>query len=111
MPRTIRFHLNEHCDPDIAAGLRPHGVDVTTTREANLAGASDEEQIAYALAAGRVIFTSDSDYLRINALGRAHAGIAYCRHGTRSLGEIIEGLALIWEVYDPEEVAGRIEYI
>ncbi len=31
MHRTIKFHLNEHCDPAIADGLRRHGVDVTTT--------------------------------------------------------------------------------
>ena len=29
MPRAIRFHLDENCDPRIAAGLRLHGVDVT----------------------------------------------------------------------------------
>ena len=111
MPRTIKFHLDEHCDPDIASGLRRRGIDVTTTTEANLAGASDDEQVVYALAAGRVIFTNDTDYLRIGASGRSHAGVAYCQHGTRSIGEIIEGLALIWEVYDPEEVAGRVEYV
>ena len=55
MPRAIRFHLNEHCDPDIAAGLRRHGIDVTTTPEVGLVGATDEQHIAYALAAGRVI--------------------------------------------------------
>jgi len=111
MPRTIRFHLNEHCDPDIAAGLRRHGVDVTTTPEVGLVGATDEQQIAYALTVGRVIFTKDSDYLRLNASGKPHAGIAYCHQRTRSIGEIIDGLILIWEVYDPKEVTGRVEYI
>lgn len=36
MPRTIRFHLDEHCDPAIAAGLRRHGIDVTTTQEVGI---------------------------------------------------------------------------
>ena len=36
MPRTIGFHLNEHCDPDIAAGVRRHGIDVTTTPDLTL---------------------------------------------------------------------------
>ena len=40
MARTIRFHLDEHCDPAIAAGLRLHGVDVTTTHEASLPSCS-----------------------------------------------------------------------
>ena len=39
MARTIRFHLDEHCDPAIAAGLRLHGVDVTTTADAGLISA------------------------------------------------------------------------
>jgi len=54
MPRTIRFHLDEHCDPAIAAGLRLHGVDVTTTPEAHLLNAEDEEHIAYGMTTGRV---------------------------------------------------------
>ena len=45
MSRTIRFHLDEHCDPAIAAGLRLHGVDVTTTPDVDLLGAEDEEHI------------------------------------------------------------------
>ena len=31
MARTIRFHLDENCDPRIAAGLRLHGADVLAT--------------------------------------------------------------------------------
>ena len=43
MPQTIRFHLDENCDPRIAAGLRALGVDVTTAAEAGLLQASDDE--------------------------------------------------------------------
>jgi hypothetical protein len=46
MARTIRFHLDEHCDPAIAAGLRLHRVDVTTTAQAGLFGAEDVEHVA-----------------------------------------------------------------
>jgi len=31
MPRTIRFHLDEHVPHAVADGLRIHGIDVTTT--------------------------------------------------------------------------------
>jgi predicted nuclease of predicted toxin-antitoxin system len=111
MPRTIRFHLDEHCDPAIAEGLRRHGIDVTTTREAGLIGTTDEEQVAYALPLGRVLFTQDSDYVKLHAAGAPHAGITYCHQQTRSVGEIINALVLIWEVYLPEEMAGRVEYL
>jgi hypothetical protein len=43
MPRTIRFHLDEDCDPVIAIGLRRHAIDVTTTPEAGIIGATDEQ--------------------------------------------------------------------
>lgn len=111
MPRTIRFHLDEHCSLAIAAGLRLHGVDVTTTPEAGLRAAQDEEHISYGLATGRVVFTQDEDYLRLHAAGVEHRGIAFCYQQTRSIGQIIAGLLLIWEVLEPEEMAGRVEYI
>ena len=38
MPRTIRFHLDEHVAHAIAEGLRRRGVDVTTTTDAGLLG-------------------------------------------------------------------------
>ncbi len=111
MPRTIKFHLDENCDPAIASGLRRRGIDVTTTPEAGLIGATDEEQVSFALPEGRMIFTQDADYLRLHASGEPHAGIVYCHQQTRSLGEIIDGLVLIWDVYEPAEMAGRLEYL
>ena len=111
MARTIRFHLDENCTKAIALGLRRQGIEVTTTPEAKLLGAIDAEQAAYALAQGRVIFTQDRDFLRINAAGVPHAGIAYCEKDTRSIGEIIDSLALLWELCEPEEMANHVEYL
>ena len=78
MPRTIRFHLDEVCDPRIALGLRQRGVDITSAREANLLGASDEEHLSFAWSQGRVTLTHDSDFLRLHAADAKHAGIIYC---------------------------------
>jgi hypothetical protein len=111
MPRTIRFHLDENCDPAIAAGLRHRGVDVTTAVEAGLLHASDEEHISFALTRGRVIFTQDSDFLRLHGAGARHAGIAYCRQRSRGIGEIVDGLLLIREILEPGEMLNRVEYL
>jgi predicted nuclease of predicted toxin-antitoxin system len=111
MPRTIRFHLDEHCNPAIAAGMRRRGVDVTTTTEAGLLHASDQQHVAYALGQGRVIFTQDQDFLRIHAAGIPHAGIAYCHQQSHQIGEIIDDLTLLWEVLEPEEMRGRVEFL
>ena len=111
MVRTIRFHLDENCDPRIAAGLRLHGVDVTTTPEAGLLKASDEEQLAYAVAHGRVVVTQDTDFLRIAAAGHESPGIAFSPAQGRSLGQVIRALLLIWELYEPEEMRNRVEFL
>ena len=84
---------------------------MTTTAEAGLFAAADEEHIAYGLATGRVIFTQDEDFLRLNTAGVEHRGIAFCYQQSRSIGQIITGLLLIWEIYEPDEMAGRVEYL
>jgi len=55
LARTMRFHLDEHLPHAIAEGLRRRGIDVTTTVEACLRGASDDVHLAYALEQQRVI--------------------------------------------------------
>src|SRR5262245_30194267 len=111
MARTIRFHLDENCPHAIAEGLRRRGIEVTTTPEADLISASDEEQTAYALSERRVIFTLDRDFLRINAQGIPHAGIVYCRQGKRGIGGIIQGLIEIWEIMEPDEMQNWLVYL
>jgi predicted nuclease of predicted toxin-antitoxin system len=111
MPRTIRFHLDENCHRAVAEGLKRRGIDVTTTPEAGLMSATDERQVALALGQGRVLFTPDRDFLRLHAAGVPYAGIAYCDKDTRSIGEIIRGLVLIWELLEPAEMANRVEFL
>jgi predicted nuclease of predicted toxin-antitoxin system len=111
MSRTIRFHLDENCSKAIAEGLRRRGIDVTTTPQARLMGAIDEQQAAHCLAENRVLFTQDQDFLRLDATGVRHARIAYCAKDTKSIGELIQSLVLIWEICQPEEIAGRVEYV
>ena len=62
MARTLCFHLDKHRDPAIAAGLRLHRVDVTTTPDACLLSTEDEEHIIDALLA-RGELTETTRYL------------------------------------------------
>jgi len=111
MPTPIRFHLDEHIDPAIANGLRRRGIDVTTTADIGLQGTTDEEQLAFARAERRIIITHDDDYLRLHQRGISHAGIAYCRQQTRSIGEMLRALILIWAVLTPEEMENHVEFL
>jgi predicted nuclease of predicted toxin-antitoxin system len=111
MPRTVRFHLDEHVARAIADGLRRRGIDVTSTADANLLGADDGEQVAFAVAQNRVIFTEDEDFLVWAAAGNPHTGVVYCHQNTRSIRQIVRALELIWEVCEPDELANRVEFI
>ncbi|MCZ6679875.1 MAG: DUF5615 family PIN-like protein [Candidatus Poribacteria bacterium] len=111
MPRTITFHLDEHIPRAIADGLRREGIDVTTTSEAELIGASDEEHLNFARREQRVIFTQDNDFLRWHHAGVNYAGIVYCARGARTIGDMIQSLIFMWDALDPEDMANQVEYI
>jgi hypothetical protein len=110
MSGDIRFYLDEHVNPAIAAGLRRRGVDVLTTQEAGMLSASDDRQLALAMSEGRVIFTQDEDFLRLDKVVDRHAGIAYARQRT-PVGVIVRGLMLIYSVLSAKEMSSRVEYL
>ncbi|NEQ87230.1 MAG: hypothetical protein F6K26_46545 [Moorea sp. SIO2I5] len=111
MKDKIRFHLDEQVDPEIALQLRRRGIDVTTTVEVGLRTSSDQSQLNFIRQQNRVIFTHDKDFLIIANDTSDHPGFVYCKQRTRSLGEMIKGLILIQEIYTPEEMVGRVEYL
>ena len=47
----------------------------------------------------------------LHAQGMLHPGIAYCPPQTRSIGQIIEMLLLMWEIMTPEEMRNRVEFL
>jgi predicted nuclease of predicted toxin-antitoxin system len=107
----IRFHLDEHVPSAVAIGLRRRGIDVTTTSDAGLAGAGDQQHVAFARSQGRVIVTHDDDFLVLNSQGIAHAGIAYCHQGSRSTGELLRLLLVLNECLTSKEMENRVEFL
>jgi uncharacterized protein with PIN domain len=111
MPRTIKFHVDEHVDPAIATGLRRGGVDVSLTSDAGLAGAKDESQLRSCTSSGRVMLTMDQDFLRRHHSDPGHPGIVFAHQFRSSIGDLIRGLVLIWELLESADMAGRIGYL
>lgn len=74
-------------------------------------GATDEAQLAFAASSGRVLMTQDDDFLRLHAEGVPHAGIAYCRQQSMSIGEMLRRLILIHDLLSPQEIAGKVEFL
>jgi predicted nuclease of predicted toxin-antitoxin system len=111
LAERIRFHFDEHIDPDIARALRRHGIDVTTTVEARLLSRSDQDQIEYARTSGRVLVTHDTDFLRMASRDSDHPGIVYSHRTALSVGEMIRRLILVYEVLVVDEIRGRVEFL
>jgi uncharacterized protein with PIN domain len=107
----MKFHLDENVDHAIARGLRRRGIDVTTTTDAELLHSADETQVAFAAREDRVIVTHDRDLIRLHALGSAHAGVAYCPSGSRSIGEIVRHLVLMHQCLRDDEMRNQVEFL
>lgn len=110
MPGRIRFYLDEHVPRAVVQGLRERGVDIKTVGEAGLLSAPDTAHMEQARAERRVIFTQDSDFLRLHAAGHPHCGIVYAPQGT-AIGETIHGLMLLHQVLDADEMEGHVEFL
>jgi predicted nuclease of predicted toxin-antitoxin system len=108
---AVRFHLDEHLSPSIAAALRTHGVDITTTIDAHLLAASDEDQLRFALAGDRVMVTQDQDFLNLASAGIKHAGVVFCAAPKLSIGSCVRSLLLYHECCTQDELRGRVEFI
>ncbi len=63
-----RLYIDEDAmDDDLVQALRLRGVDVETALEAGLVGRPDEEQLAHAAEAGRVLYTFNvGDFMNLH---------------------------------------------
>lgn len=110
MAQAVKFYTDEHVAKAVARGLRGRGADVLTAVQAGMAGAGDDEHLRRATQETRVLVTQDDDFLRLHAAGEQHAGIAYAPQGT-SIGEMIRGLMLVYQVLDPEDMRNHVEFL
>ncbi len=106
----LRFHLDENVNAAVAGALVGRGFDVTTAVSAGLRTASDPDHLAFALEQHRVLVTHDADFLRIQASGADHAGIAYALPD-RSLGDLVRGLVLLAECLTAEDMRRHVEFV
>lgn len=110
MPEVIRYYTDENVGKAIAKGLALRGIDVLTCQEAGMMGATDEEHLRFATFNNRVVFSQDADFLRLHNGGVEHAGIVYAHQG-KSIGEIVNGLTLIYQVLSREDMRNHVEFL
>lgn len=106
----MQFYTDENVPLAVAKGLWLRGVNVLTTQETNMCGASDKEQLDFAHHNGRVLVTQDDDFLRLHATGAEHTGIVYAHQHT-PIGTIIQGVMLIYQILDDHEMQNHVEFL
>ena len=100
----------------VVQGLRARGLDVLTTVEANQGGASDRDQLAFAVRHGRTIYTFNvGDFARLHReyllQGIDHHGIIVLPDQRCSVGEKIRRLAGFTSSVTSEEMINRMKFL
>ncbi len=108
---AISLYLDENLSPKIAAQLRRRGINVVTAHELGALGDSDENHLKRAREMGYVLCTQDTDYLIMSSQDVAHAGIVFGTQETHSIGDWVNGLELICNVYTSEDMVNHVEYL
>jgi predicted nuclease of predicted toxin-antitoxin system len=111
MAEIIRYYADQHYPAPVTAGLLRRGIDIITAQGANLCGASDPGQLAFATAHDRVLISFDSDFLALHQSGIPHAGIVWCPATKYGIGELIKMLVLIHGVVAAGEMHNHVEYL
>jgi predicted nuclease of predicted toxin-antitoxin system len=112
---SIAFYMDEHVPFAITAGLVLRGVDVLTSQADGARGKEDIEVLDRATELGRTVFTQDEDFLaearRRQRTGNAFAGVVYAHQLNVTIGQCVSDLELISKVYEPQDLANRVEYL
>jgi hypothetical protein len=112
---SIAYYMDEHVAGAITRGLQRRAVDVLTVQDDNLMSADDPIILDRATALGRTVFTRDNDFLREaqlrQAAGLPFAGVVFAHQQGPGIGRCISDLEIIAKVYDPIDMANKVEYL
>ena len=113
----ISLYLDEDSRSNsLVHALRSRGVDVTTAREAQMLGSTDLEQLDWAAAHGRVLYSFNiRDFFRLHSdflvQGKSHAGIILAQQQWYSLGEQMRRLLKLIAAKSAEEMIDQVEFL
>ena len=113
----IRLYVDEDAEEHaVVKGLRARGIDVLTTREANRVGATDAEQLVFAVEVRRSIYSFNvGDFARLHRdcleKGASHFGILVIPDQRFSVGEKIRRVASFLSRVTAEEMVNHMEFL
>ena len=107
--------MDVHTPLAISEGLRQRGVDVLRAQEDGTERLEDPPLLDRATALGRVLSTQDEDFLgeaaRRQRAAEDFAGIIYAHQMRVTLGQCVHDLELMTKVYEPADMANRVEHL
>ncbi|PZO40704.1 MAG: hypothetical protein DCF17_11670 [Shackletoniella antarctica] len=112
----IQLYIDEDAmDLALVEALRARDVDVVTVNEASTCGYLDEQQLLWATAHNRVLYSHNvKDFYQLHAqflvAGKAHAGIALL-HQDHSLGDQLRGILGLIATKTAENMQNQLEFL
>ena len=116
MSKILLYIDEDAMDRDFVEALKARYVDVLTVADVGMLYKSDEEQLTWATANGRVIFSFNTrDFYRLHTSrleqGDSHAGIVLAPQQRYGVGELMRGALRLIEACSAEEMIGRLEFL
>ena len=106
----LKIYADESVNVAIVEGLKRRGVNAFSAKDLGKLGLTDEEQSKTAIQNKAVIFTHDTDFIKI-ALNKNHSGIIYVHQQKLTIGECIKKLKLIAETKTTQEMVNQIVFL
>lgn len=113
----IRLYIDEDAMARaLVQGLRARGVDLTTVIEEGMNERDDREQLEYATAQGRVVYTFNvGHFCNIHksymAHGKSHSGIIVVNRQRYSVGEQIRRLLSLIGITSAEHMIDNLRFL
>lgn len=114
---TLRFAADENFNGKIVRGLFRvvPDLDLVRLQDTALAGADDDEVLAWAARERRVVLTHDVNTMAAAAWDRVRAGLPMCGvvevDGDQPIGAAITDLQLLASVGSLEELEGQVLFL
>ena len=110
----IRLLLDEDVQLRLATALRAKGIDAISVQELGKRGLSDKQQLEFASAEGRALFTYNvGDFIKLHKQfieqGKEHKGIIVSKQ--LPIGEALKRLCNLADGLKAEEMTNRLEFL
>jgi predicted nuclease of predicted toxin-antitoxin system len=110
------YHDEDALQAALVSALRRAGFDCLTANEANMRGRTDQEQLAFATGARRVLYTKNTaDFRRLDTqwrlAGRRHGGIIVVTDQRTPIGVQVKALQAMADRSAAEEMVDRLEFL